>query len=50
MKSKDFKEALACYNKSIELNDKDATTFSNRSLAYINLKCEFTIINYGYLI
>ena len=48
MKSKDFKDALTCYNKSIELNDKDATTFSNRSLAYINLKREFTIIIYSF--
>lgn len=48
MKSRDFKEALTCYNKSIELNDKDATTFSNRSLAYINLKCKFTITIYSF--
>ena len=38
MKSKDYKEALVCYNKSIDIYDKDATTFSNRALAYINLK------------
>jgi tetratricopeptide (TPR) repeat protein len=42
MKTKEFDEALKCYNNSIKLDSDEATTFCNRALAYIKLKRNFT--------
>jgi tetratricopeptide (TPR) repeat protein len=41
MKSKDYELALACYSKSIDLDEKEYTTYANRALARIKLK-DFT--------
>mgnify|MGYP000506771745 CR=1 FL=1 len=38
MKTKEFDEAINHYNKSIELNSEEATTYCNRALALIRLK------------
>ena len=39
MKSKDFNEAIAFYNKSIELDNKQSATFCNRALAFLKKNC-----------
>ena len=38
VKSKDFKEAVICYTRSIELNEGEAFTYANRAMAYLKLK------------
>lgn len=38
VKSKDFKEAVTCYSRSIELDSTEAFTFANRAMAYLKLK------------
>jgi tetratricopeptide (TPR) repeat protein len=38
MKTKEFNEAIHCYNTSITLDAKEATTYCNRALAFIKLK------------
>jgi tetratricopeptide (TPR) repeat protein len=38
MKSSDFKDAIKCYSKSLELYRDDPATFSNRALAYLKSK------------
>ena len=38
MTSKDFKEAVDCYTKSIDLFPEDPATYSNRALAHLRLK------------
>ena len=38
MKSKDYDMAIDCYNKAIALDPNEASTYSNRALAYINKK------------
>jgi tetratricopeptide (TPR) repeat protein len=38
MHSKDYKEAVDCYTKSIQLFPNDPATFSNRAMAYLKLK------------
>jgi sperm-associated antigen 1 len=38
MKSRDYELAIECYNKSLELDPNEASTYSNRALAYINRK------------
>lgn len=38
MKTKEFNEAINCYNTSINLDSKETTTYCNRALAFIKLK------------
>ena len=38
MKAKDYDKAIECYDKAIQLDQKEASTFSNRALAYIKKK------------
>lgn len=38
IKSKDFKEAVQCYTRSIELDPEEAATYSNRAMAHLKLK------------
>ena len=38
MKSKDFKEAITYYTKSIEYDGTLAASYCNRALAYLKLK------------
>jgi tetratricopeptide (TPR) repeat protein len=38
MKCKEYKEAVACYGKALDLNPTDAATFSNRAMAHLKLK------------
>ncbi len=38
MRSGEFKDALACYTKSIAICGDDPATYSNRALTYIKLK------------
>jgi tetratricopeptide (TPR) repeat protein len=38
VKSKDYKEAVTCYSRSIELNPGEAFTYANRAMAYLKLK------------
>lgn len=38
VKSKDYKEAVTCYSRSIELNPTEAFTYANRAMAYLKLK------------
>ena len=38
MHSKDYQEAIQCYSKSLEIYIDDPATYSNRALAYLNLK------------
>ena len=38
MKTKDFDQAIECYSRSIDLNPSLAATFSNRALAYLNVR------------
>ena len=38
MKSKEYREAADAYTRAIELNDTEAASYSNRSLAYLRLK------------
>ena len=38
MKSKEYREAVDCYSKSIELNPNDAANYANRAMAYLQLK------------
>ena len=38
MKSRDFKEAVEYYNKSLNLDPTEASTYANRAQAYIKLK------------
>ncbi len=35
---KDFKNAIRSYDKAIEINPNNATAYSNRGIAYKNLK------------
>jgi len=37
VKARNFKEAITCYGKAIELNPKNHVYYSNRAAAYINL-------------
>lgn len=38
VKSKDYKDAVIAYTRSIELNDGEAYTYANRAMAYLKLK------------
>lgn len=38
MHSKDYKEAIDCYTKSISMFPNDPATFSNRAMAHLKLK------------
>jgi hypothetical protein len=38
MKTKEYDDAIKHYNKLIELNSEDATTYCNRALAFTRLK------------
>ena len=38
MKSKDYKEAIDCYTRSIQYFDQDPATYSNRALAHLYQK------------
>ena len=38
VKAKDYKEAVTCYTRSIELDDTEAFSFANRAMAYLKLK------------
>ena len=38
VKAKDFKEAVTCYSRSLELCPTEAFTFANRAMAYLKLK------------
>lgn len=38
MASKEYKEAVECYTKSIDMYPTDAATYSNRALAHLRLK------------
>lgn len=38
MASKDYQDAIQCYSKSLEYYPNDPATYSNRALAYLNLK------------
>ena len=38
VKAKDFKLAVICYTRSIELNGDEAFTYANRAMAYLKLK------------
>ena len=38
MKSKEFNEALNCYEKALQLDPKDAACHSNKAMAYLKLK------------
>ena len=38
MKAKDYKDAVACYSRSIELDPTEAFTYANRAMAYLKLK------------
>lgn len=38
MKSKDYKDAIDCYSKSIALFPDDPATYSNKALAHLYLK------------
>jgi len=41
VKAKDFKEAVTCYSRSLELCPTEAFTYANRAMAYLKLK-DFT--------
>lgn len=38
MKSKEYREAVEAYSKSLELNSKEPFTFANRAMAHLKLK------------
>jgi len=38
MQAKEYKEAVDCYGKSIDLFPDDPATYSNRALAHLRLK------------
>ena len=38
MKSKDYREAVNSYTKSIDLDTNQAFTFANRAMAYLKMK------------
>ena len=46
MKTKEYDVAINHYNNSIMLNDKEATTYCNRALAYIKLKSNKNIFKF----
>jgi tetratricopeptide (TPR) repeat protein len=48
MKTKEFDDAIKHYNKSIELNPEEATTYCNRALAFIRLKSKYIIEKFKY--
>ena len=37
-KAKDFKEAVRCYSRSIELNPTESFTYANRAMAYLKMQ------------
>lgn len=45
MKSKEYNTAVESYTKSIELNSKEAATYSNRAMAYLKLKNYAAVID-----
>ena len=44
MKSKEYKEAVECYSKSLAIFE-DAAAFSNRAMANLRLKNYFQVID-----
>lgn len=44
MKSKDFDEAIGFYNKSMDWDNKQASTYCNRALAYLKKNCSLNLI------
>ena len=52
MKSKDYREAVNSYTKSIDFDANQAFTFANRAMAYLKMKsyrycnpCQVTLLN-----
>jgi hypothetical protein len=50
MKKKEFDKALTYYNKSIEKNSEDPTTYFDRALTFIKLKGKFLNEIFTYII